>query len=149
MPHPRQQAVIDFLAANGPAAPYMVGSAVFADTRRPAKSAQNRLAAMAKDGLVEGTGRMDGRRYHLTKKGQSHIRLCLPPATEREADLLHTPAVVQNLVDGWLRMTVERWDRAITATPPDLFHAKDMPPLPGNVSLGTFIEAVRSRIQGA
>ena len=56
---------------------------------------------------------------------------------------------LDRLVDLWLERTADRWERALRADPPDLFHVKDLPPLPGNVSMGAFIDAVRARVSSA
>lgn len=55
-------------------------------------------------------------------------------------------ADVQDLVDEWLKTTTNRWEQALQRNPPDVFFLRDMPDLPGNVSLGAFIDAVRSRV---
>lgn len=49
-------------------------------------------------------------------------------------------------VDQWLKNTTDRWERALAQQPPDLFHTKDMPSLPGDMSMKDFIDAVRARI---
>lgn len=52
----------------------------------------------------------------------------------------------QDIVDEWFLTITARWERALKASPPDFFHTKDMPRLPGDMSLQDFIDAVRSRI---
>ena len=49
-------------------------------------------------------------------------------------------------VTKWLSDTVDRWEKAVRADPPDLDAMVDLPDLPGNVSIGTFLVALRERI---
>lgn len=55
-------------------------------------------------------------------------------------------ADVQDVVDQWLMSITARWIQALESSPPDLFHTKDMPPLPEGVSRESFAKAVRNRI---
>ena len=46
----------------------------------------------------------------------------------------------------WLAATLDRWDRAMTSTPPDLAALADLPRLPGDVTLAAFVEAGREAL---
>lgn len=55
------------------------------------------------------------------------------------------PDFAEEAVDSWITATTARWEKALLPNPPDSEALHDMPPLPGNVSCGGFIEALRRR----
>ena len=56
-----------------------------------------------------------------------------------------TPSDSEEAVEVWLESLIKPWTAAIQQHPPDFDALHDMPPLPGHVSYGGFMEALRRR----
>lgn len=146
MPHPRQQAVIDYLHAHGPSAPAEVGRAVLSDTKSPNRAGQTMLARMQREGLVVGSGQMMDRRYALTEEGRKLAlppepapRLAPPPGTppavrevERNASALLDEAGIPRqengrilTLDARLQRFIAERDAADTSVPAELVEAAE------------------------
>lgn len=59
------------------------------------------------------------------------------------------PDLVQGAADEWLERMASRWEGAFSKGSVDFGALTDMPPLPGRVSIGAFIDEVRLRKAGA
>jgi len=52
---------------------------------------------------------------------------------------------IRSVIDHWLRCRAERWQNAISATPPRTEDLRDMPSAPGSITLLELIEEVHQR----
>lgn len=79
----------------------------------------------------------EGAVYHEGSRLNPLVR----DAPERSKD-------AEEAVTEWLTQKVERWEKALDAEPPDMVALHDLPSLPGQVSIGAFLDALKMRTRG-